>query len=330
MGDAHPTGEHMARIGFHASHEQFAPSALLSYVQHAEQAGFQAAMCSDHFLPWSERQGQSGFAWSWLGAAMQATQFEYGVVCAPGQRYHPAIIAQAAATLAEMFPGRFWLAVGSGEALNEHITGDDWPEKQVRNERLKESVDVIRALWAGETVNHDGLVKVRDAKLYTRPPRPPKLIGAAITPETAEWMAAWVDGLITAGRDHNALRRLVEAFRAGGGNGKPVMLQSAICYAPTMEQALLAAHDQWRHALLDSSSVLNFDMPADFDEASRSTPPEKLVEGLRISADMQQFVDWLAQDVEIGFDSIYLHHVGRDLERFIDVFSSHVLPSVTS
>jgi G6PDH family F420-dependent oxidoreductase len=184
----------MATIGFHAPHEQFSPSHLLQFVQRAEQAGFGAAMCSDHFHPWSERQGHSGFAWSWLGAAMQSTRFTHGVVCAPGQRYHPAIIAQAAATLAEMYPQRFWIAVGSGEALNEHITGDVWPPKWVRNARLKECIDVMRALWAGETVEHDGLVRVRDAKLYSRPAQPPAIIGAALTPETAERMGAWPTG----------------------------------------------------------------------------------------------------------------------------------------
>ncbi len=126
-------------------------------MKRAEQAGFDAAMSSDHFSPWGERQGESGFAWSWLGAAMATTELPFGIVNAPGQRYHPAIIAQAAATLAEMFPGRFWIALGTGEASNEHITGDVWPSKDVRNRRLLECVAVIRALLAGEEVSHDGL-----------------------------------------------------------------------------------------------------------------------------------------------------------------------------
>src|SRR5690606_13132317 len=150
----------MTVIGFHASHEQIAPAELLDAVVLAEQAGFTAAMCSDHFTPWSERQGQSGFAWSWLGAALQATSLPFGVVTAPGQRYHPAIVAQAIGTLASMYEGRFWAALGSGENANEHITGDAWPRKELREERLLECVDVIRALLAGETVSHDGLVSV--------------------------------------------------------------------------------------------------------------------------------------------------------------------------
>jgi G6PDH family F420-dependent oxidoreductase len=136
------------RIGYHASHEQFPPSTLLRLVKAAEQAGFQAAKCSDHFHPWSDRQGHSGYAWSWLGAAMEATRIPFGVISAPGWRYHPAIVAQAAATLAEMYPGRFWLALGSGQALNEGITGLPWPPKAERNARLKESAEVIRARWA--------------------------------------------------------------------------------------------------------------------------------------------------------------------------------------
>src|SRR4051812_25289907 len=143
-------------------------------------------MCSDHFHPWTGRQGQSGFAWAWLGAALQATRLPFGVVSAPGQRYHPAIIAQASATLSAMFPGRLWVAFGTGQNLNEHINGDPWPGKPERQARLKEAVDVIRALWAGETVDHAGpWFRVREAKLYSRPETPPRIFGAAITPETA-------------------------------------------------------------------------------------------------------------------------------------------------
>src|SRR5215217_5219350 len=136
-------------IGYHASHEQLPPSALLRSVVAAEAAGFQAAMCSDHFAPWSSRQGHSGFAWSWLGAALQATGLTFGVVNAPGQRYHPAIIAQAIGTLGSMYPGRFWAALGTGEASNEHITGQGWPRKEIRTARLGEAVEVIRKLLSG-------------------------------------------------------------------------------------------------------------------------------------------------------------------------------------
>jgi len=163
----------MTVYGLHASHEQIHPAGLLAAVVRAEQAGFAAAMSSDPFSPWSARQGHSAFAWSWLGAALQATSLPFGVVNAPGQRYHPAIVAQAIATLEAMFPGRFWAALGSGEASNEHITGDRWPRKEVCDARLRECVEVIRALLAGKEVSHDGLVRVDRARLWTRPDSPP-------------------------------------------------------------------------------------------------------------------------------------------------------------
>jgi G6PDH family F420-dependent oxidoreductase len=187
----------MPAFGFHASHEQVHPGELLLAVQSAEQAGFDAAMSSDHFSPWSERQGHSGFAWSWLGAALQVTALPFGVVTAPGQRYHPAVTAQAIGTLGAMYPGRFWAALGTGEASNEHITGTGWPRKQVRNDRLRECVDIIRALLRGEEVSHDGLVRVDRARVWTRPPEPPPLLGTAVSVSTARWCAAWADGLIT-------------------------------------------------------------------------------------------------------------------------------------
>src|SRR6188768_3448466 len=151
-------GVRMTVVGFHASHEQLPPGRLLEAVKRAEAAGFDAAMCSDHFEPWSVRQGHSGYAWSWLGAALEATSFSLGVVTAPGQRYHPAIAAQKLATLAEMYPQRFWAALGSGEAINEHVTGDPWPPKEERDARLGESVDVIRRLLAGDEVSTDGRI----------------------------------------------------------------------------------------------------------------------------------------------------------------------------
>ena len=151
----------MTIVGFHNSHEQVHPAALLAATQRAEQAGFDAAMCSDHWAPWSVRQGHSGFAWTWLGAALATTGLPLGVVNAPGQRYHPAIIAQAAATLAAMFPGRFWVALGSGENVNEHITGGRWPAKAERDARLRECDEIIRALGGREERSRvDLLVRV--------------------------------------------------------------------------------------------------------------------------------------------------------------------------
>jgi probable non-F420 flavinoid oxidoreductase len=320
----------MITLGYHASHEQFAPSALLEFVRHAEAAGFGAAMCSDHFHPWSEAQGESGFAWSWLGAALQATTLPLGVVCAPGYRYHPAIIAQAAATLAEMYPGRFWLAVGSGERLNEHVTGTVWPPKAERNARLRECVDVMRALWAGETVTHAGLVHVEEAKLYTRPAAPPTVFGAALTEETAEWLGGWADGLITVSAAVEEVERVIAAFRRGGGTGKPMLLQMKLAYAPSDAAALEGAHDQWRSVVFDSSVLAELRMPAEFDAAARLVRPEEMHPFVHISSDVHRHTEWIRRYADLGFDALYLHNVHADQHRFIDEFGEHVLPALAS
>jgi probable non-F420 flavinoid oxidoreductase len=316
----------MAVVGIHASHEQIAPSALVAAMRHAEAAGFAGAWSSDHFSPWSERQGESGFAWSWLGAAMQATALPFGVVTAPGQRYHPAIVAQAAATLAELFPGRLSVALGSGEFSNEHITGAPWPDKKVRNARLRECADVIRALLAGEVVDHDGLVRVDRARLWTLPTEPPPLLAAAVSAETAGWAGEWADGLVTIAQPHEHLRRMLDAFRSGGGDGKPVALQVHLSWAPDEDEALRIAHDQWRTNVFSPPLCWDLATVEQFDEAARHVRPEDLRGAVLISADLDRHVAWLADLAELGFDAIYLHHVGREQRPFIDAFGEHVLP----
>jgi coenzyme F420-dependent glucose-6-phosphate dehydrogenase len=319
----------MAQIGYHASHEQFAPSELLRCVRLAEQAGFVAAMSSDHFTPWSERQGQSGFAWSWLGAVMQATELSFGMVCAPGQRYHPAVIAQAAATLAELFPGRLWCAFGSGQFMNEHITGTGWIGKPERNARLLECVQVIRALWTGETVSlHGKYITVDEAKLYTLPPEPPLLIGAALTPDTARWIAGWADGVITTYKPLEKQREFIRAFHEGGGVGKPMFLQAQTSYASSDEAALQSAYDQWRNNIFESRILTELRMPNQFDTLSQFVRPEDLHDHIRISSDPQQHIDWLRQDIDLGFERIFIHNVNREQERFINIFGEKVLPAL--
>ncbi|MGG6241032.1 TIGR03885 family FMN-dependent LLM class oxidoreductase [Nodosilinea sp. AN01ver1] len=319
----------MVHLGYHISHEQFKPSQLLEWVQRAEQAGFTHALSSDHFFPWGEDQGESGFAWSWLGAAMQATNLNFRIVNAPGQRYHPAIIAQAAATLMEMFPHRFWLTVGSGQALNEHITGTHWPCKGDRNRRLKECVDIMRALWAGETVNHQGLVTVEGAKLYTRPDYQPKIIGAAITPATAEWVGSWADGLITTSRPPKKLKPVVEAFRRGGGEGKPMILKVQLSYDRTQEAARAGAHQQWRNNIFKSVLLSDIRTVEQFDAAGAFVTPEEIEQHVRVSADPQQHLDWLKADIELGFDELILHNVNTAQAQFIDTFGETVIPALT-
>jgi coenzyme F420-dependent glucose-6-phosphate dehydrogenase len=316
------------RIGFHASHEQFGPDRLVRIVQLAERCGFDAAMSSDHWAPFSDEQGESGFAWSWLGAALQATSLPFGVVNAPGQRYHPAIIAQAAATLSVMFPDRFWLAIGSGQLLKEHITGERWPAKGQRNERLREAADVMRRLWAGETVTHEGLVTVSEARLWTRPERPPLLVGAAVTPATAGWIAEWADGLITVSQPDEQLAAVVDAFRSNGGEGKPMYLQVHLAWAPTESEARDAAFSQWRQNTIPNSVMTELAHPSQISDAASHVTRDALDGAVRISSDLARHVDWLQHDLARGFDALYLHDVGPGQERFVETFGGEVLPAL--
>lgn len=317
-------------IGYHASHEQFAPGALLKLVMQAEAAGFYGCTCSDHFLPWTDTQGQSGFAWAWLGAALQATSLPMGTVTAPGDRYHPAIIAQAAATLGAMFPGRFWFAAGSGEALNEHITGAAWPPKARRNARLRECVDIMRALWNGETVTHRGLVTVVDARLYTLPPEPIRVFVAAVTPATARWGASWADGLLTVSQPEEALRSVVDAFRDGGGDGKPMILQAKVAYGPDDATALRSAHEQWKANIFSSDVLATLALPAQFSAAAEFVRPADVATHVRVSSDAERHAEWIAAYAELGFDAVYVHNVTTSQAEFIEAYAERVLPQLVT
>lgn len=316
----------MTQIGYHASHEQFAPSELVKLVVEAEAAGFGCAKSSDHFHPWSERQGQSGFAWSWLGAAMQATRLGFGVISAPGYRYHPAVLAQAAATIGEMFPGRLWLALGSGEAINEAITGEAWPDKPERNARLAECVEITRALFAGETVTHRGRVTVVEAKLYSRPAEPVPILGAAVTAETAAFVGQWGDGLLTTGGDIEQVRKVVEAFRANGGDGKPVHIQHALSWAPEEDAALAAAHDQWSAVAAGGDVSWDLRRPQEFDLVGKLAGDEALRKCVAISADLGLHRRWIEDLASLEPAAVHLHCVGRNQQQFIEAFGRQVLP----
>jgi G6PDH family F420-dependent oxidoreductase len=225
-----------------------------------------------------------------------------------------------------MFPRRFWIAVGSGQLLNEHITGERWPSKPERNERLREAADVMRRLWAGETVSHDGHFTLSQARLWTRPDEPPMLVGAAVTPETAGWVAEWADGLITVAQPDDVLDEVVRCFRDNGGDGKPMFLQAHVAYAPTNEEARAAAFDQWRQNTLPSSVMTDLAQPDQIADAARHVTQDDLDGAVRISSDLDRHVAWVRADIERGFDRIYLHEVGPEQERFVDVFGREVLP----
>lgn len=317
----------MVFVGYHASHEQLPPSALLRAVTAAEAAGFDGAMCSDHLAPWGVRQGESGFAWSWLGAALAVTSFSIGVVNAPGQRYHPAVIAQAVATLEEMFPGRFWAALGSGEAMNEHVTGDPWPPKDRRNARLDESLTVIRRLLAGDEVTHDGEIRVHRARVWSRPDAPPPLLGAAVSAETAGWLAGRADGLATVAQSPEALRRVVDAYRSAGGEG-PCVLQVHLSLAETDAAAFALAEDQWPNGLIGPPRAWDFDQPEDFDAAVRDPDDAELRRAVLVDHQPARLAERIAELVGIGFDRVYLHHVGKDQDDYLRRAEAELLPAL--
>lgn len=316
----------MAIITYHASHEQFAPSQLVQLAIQAERAGFGAIHSSDHFHPWSKRQGNSGFSFAWMGAAMQATTIPFSMVCAPGQRYHPAIAAQAIATLAEMFPGRFSIELGSGEALNENITGDKWPLKAERNARLLECVNIIRKLLDGEKVTHTGRVTVKEATLYTRPAVQPPLMATALSEATAEWAGSWADGLITVGGDLEKLARIKDAFYRGGGENKPLFVQLVLSYADNEEEALRVAYDQWRNNIVAPDLLADLGQPADFDQAAAGITYDDIREKVQISSNMQYHIDQIGTYVDQGFERVILHNVNSNQEQFITDFGEQLIP----
>ncbi|MET0987766.1 MAG: TIGR03885 family FMN-dependent LLM class oxidoreductase [Steroidobacteraceae bacterium] len=324
------TGQRVA-FSYHISHEQFAPSELLRLVRHAEAVGFDAAFSSDHLQPWSASQGHSGFTWSWLGAALQATtRLTFSAITVPcGWRYQPVVLAQALATLAELFPGRVpWIALGSGEAINERAIGTPWPDRAERHARLQEGARIMRALLAGEIVTHSGFVNACNARVWSLPATPPRLVGAAVTASTAEWLGGWADGLLTVGRDVAALERIVQAFRHGGGANKPVYLKLNLSWARSAEQALAQAHEQWRFNVLGGDVNWELSTPAQFESAARFVRPEDMHADVFIDSDPQRHAEFIRECARLGFHSIDLHNVGRNQHEFLTVFGKEVLPAL--
>jgi coenzyme F420-dependent glucose-6-phosphate dehydrogenase len=326
--NAQSPGGIASMICYHASLEQFPPGRMLEAAKLAKECGFEGITCSDHFNPWSHRQGESGFALSWLGASLQATALPHGIVTAPGWRYHPAILAQAGATLAKMFPNRFWMGLGSGELLNEGVVGLHWPAKPIRDRMLGESAGIIRALWAGETVTRDGLVRVEEARLHTLPEKPPLLIGAAMTPQTAQWVAGWADGIITNAGPREKMAEVVEGFRRGGGEGKSMMLKVDLSYADSEDAALQSAWREWKTNIFESSLLAELRTPDEFEAAAAYVTPQDMRKHVRISSDLDRHVQWLKEDLEMGFSTISLHNVNREQEGFIRDFGREALPSL--
>jgi coenzyme F420-dependent glucose-6-phosphate dehydrogenase len=290
-----------------------------------------SAFSSDHLQPWAPVQGHSAFVWSWLGSALASTRrIGFGTITVPsGWRYHPAVLAQAIATLEDMYPGRLpWIALGSGEALNEKVATPTWPDKVERNRRLFAGAQIIRRLLNGELVSHPGPPHTSEARLWCVPAQRPLLVGAATSVDTARWLGGWADGLLTTAPSLNALRTQIDAFRQGGGAGKPIHVKVDLSWAPDERTALQQAYDHWR--FLASPGTLNADLaqPEDFESATRHLRPEDMRSRVMISHDLEAHIAHLAAHVDLGVTSIDLHQVGPNQPQFIETFGGVVLPAL--
>jgi coenzyme F420-dependent glucose-6-phosphate dehydrogenase len=317
----------MTDIGYALSCEEHPPNDLVRNARQAEEAGFSFALISDHFHPWTDRQGHSPFVWSVIGAIAHATErlrLGTGVTC-PTVRIHPAIVAQAAATSAAMMPGRFFLGVGTGENLNEHILGDHWPSAAVRREMLEEAVDVIRKLWKGDLVEHRGRhYTVENARLYTLPDEPPPIMVAAAGPEAARLAGRIGDGFVGTAPQSD----LLDTFTAAGGEGKPRYGMVTVCYAEDEARARRTAHEWWPNIAIPGELGQILPQPAHFEEAAGNVSEDDVAELVGCGPDPERHVEFIQRFVDAGYDHVYVHQVGPDQERFLRFYEREVLPRV--
>ena len=314
----------MPEFGYALSSEEHAPSDLVRNARHAEEAGFTFALISDHYHPWVDEQGHSAFVWSVIGGISEATErlrLGTGVTC-PTIRIHPAIIAHAAATCASMMPGRFFLGVGTGENLNEHILGDKWPVPDERLEMLEEAIEVIRQLWEGgyQTFRGD-FYTVEQARLYTLPDEPPPIAVAAGKPLAADVAARSGDALIsTAPKDD-----LVAGYREGGGDG-PVYGQITVCWAPSEDEGVETAHRIWPNAGLGGDLSQELALPLHFEQAAQTVTPEMIGESMPCGPDPDRYLDEVRAYADAGFDHIYFHQIGPDQQGFLRFWQEELRP----
>lgn len=310
----------MTTWGYTLSSEEFGPRALVEQAQLAERSGFEFVTVSDHYHPWIGRQGESPFAWTTIGGVATGTtsiRVGTGVTC-PIIRYHPAIVAQAAATSAALLDGRFFLGLGTGEWLNEHVSGERWPAADVRREMLAEAAGIIRRLWTGDTVDHRGrYFSVENARLFTLPQTDIPIIWAASGPESAEAAAEHADGLWATSPD----REIVDAYRNAGGRGH-VYGQLTVCYAADAEQATKTALEAWPNAGVPGQ--LSQDLPtwSHFEQVSTLVTERQIAERIACGPDADTFVELAGKYIDAGFDHLHFHQVGPDQVGFLEFWQS--------
>jgi G6PDH family F420-dependent oxidoreductase len=317
----------MPAIGYAMSSEEHKPNDLVRHARRAEEVGFGFALISDHFHPWVDSQGHSPFVWSVLGGIAQATErlrVGTGVTC-PTIRIHPAIIAQAAATVATMMPGRFFLGVGTGENLNEHVLGDRWPAHDERLAMLEEAIAVMRLLWQGGSQTYRGeFYAVENARLYTLPDEPIPVMVAASGPKAAEVAGEQGDGLINT----SPAREIVKAFDGAGGKGKPHYGQLTVCWARDEAAARRTALKIWPNAGLPGELSQELPTPAHFEQAAKLVTEEALAEQVVCGPDSKRHIEQIRKFLDAGYEHVYVHQVGPDQDGFFNFYAEQVLPKL--
>jgi coenzyme F420-dependent glucose-6-phosphate dehydrogenase len=315
----------MVELGCALSSELQSPRDLVEFARRAEEVGFSFAMISDHYHPWIDRQGHSAFVWTTLGGIAHATtrlRVGTGVTC-PIIRYHPAIVAQAAATVGAMMPGRFMLGLGTGEALNEHIMAQHWPAFDVRAEMLDEAVAIIRLLWRGGMQSFEGLhYSVENARIYDLPDPLPPIYIAASGQHAAELAGRLGEGLVSTGPDPE----VIQAFDAAGGRGKPRYGQIAVCWAEDEAEARRTAFELWPTAALPGELSQQLPLPAHFEQAVSLVTEDKVAETIVCGPDVERHLERIKKYQDAGFDHIYVSQIGPDREGFLRFYEREILP----
>ncbi|MGA7688138.1 MAG: TIGR03557 family F420-dependent LLM class oxidoreductase [Jiangellales bacterium] len=321
-------------VGYAAMLEQFGPQEVTDYTVAAEAAGFTGVMAADHVQPWVPAQGQAPFVWNVLTAMGERTSGDLGpgVTC-PSYRFHPSVVAQASATLAAMYPGRHWLGLGSGEALNEHVTGQYWPEAPERLRRMWEAIEIIQELFSGKDVKHRGEFFVMETMRLWTLDTPPPIYVATAGPITAKRAGRTVDGIITPGAPVEKVAGLLDRFdqgaaEAGREPGEQVkILQVHLSWAPTDEQALANAMTDWPNGGMKFAKQ-DIRSPFDFEQIAKLVRPEDFEGRMVISSDPDAHRAELQKFLDLGVDRMYVHNVGRNQAEWVDVFGRDVLPKL--
>ena len=313
------------KIGYFLSSEEWGPRELVELAGKAERAGFEGLWISDHYHPWSDEQGHSPFVWAVIGALAEATdQKVTTAVTCPIVRIHPAVIAQAAATAGLLLKGRFCLGLGSGEALNEHILGDRWPDADERLEMLEEAVEVIRMLWQGGVQDHRGRhYRVERCQVYDLPDEPPPILISGFGPKAIDLAARIGDGFVTVGPDADAVKR----FRDGAGKADALVQGGLkVCWGSDEAKARQTVHRLWPNDGLPGELAQVLPTTQHFEQASQLVTEEMLAEETPCGPDIDRHIQAIQEYADAGFDELYVQQIGPEQDAFFEAYRDHVLP----